>query len=97
MTVDRDQGNKCFRVVQIPSSNQGFRWEQALLLCRSGPGFRPDLANIESIEENGEVIYLLLSRDRGELIYSVFFHKLKILSLKIGDSPYKHVISTVLF
>ena len=60
LIVDRDQGNKCFRVVNIPSETQGFRYEQALILCRSGPGFRPDLANIESIEENGEVIYLFI-------------------------------------
>ena len=59
--TDRDEGNKCFRIVSIPSEASGFRWEQAVLLCRAGPGFRPDIASIHSEEEMGEAHLLLIS------------------------------------
>ena len=39
-------------MVNIPTDAQGMRWEQALLLCRTGPGYYPDIASIHSLEDN---------------------------------------------
>ena len=60
IVADRDEGNKCFRIVSIPNEVSGFRWEQAALLCRAGPGFRPDIASIQSEEEMGTESILFL-------------------------------------
>ena len=57
LLLDGDAGtsNKCFRIVTIDFELQAFRWDQALLLCRSGPGLNPDLASIANAEEQGNL------------------------------------------
>ena len=50
--------NKCFRV-KTHTNHDGFTWQEALMLCRSGPGYLPDIAVINSPLENGKMLCML--------------------------------------
>ena len=47
-------GNKCLKVVIVDDELDGFRWQEAAIACRDGPGLNPDIASIHSDEENGK-------------------------------------------
>lgn len=61
-------GDKCLRVVSVSTeADDAVNWNNAVQLCRSGPGLYPTLASIQSLletgnakSENGESGYIFL-------------------------------------
>jgi len=53
-------GNKCFKVVEQLTWDQGYTWANAQNQCKAGPGVAPDLASVQSAAENGSVAQILL-------------------------------------
>ena len=47
-------GNKCFKLVDGYFGNVRRTWVEALEICRSGPGYLPDLASVTSEADNGK-------------------------------------------
>ena len=41
----------------ITSESDSKNWDEALLECRNGPGFLPDLASIANADEQGEILF----------------------------------------
>jgi len=55
-------GNKCFKVVEQLTWDQGYNWADAQIRCKQAQGVSPDLASVQSAAENGSVAYTVSSK-----------------------------------
>lgn len=71
--IDATAGDKCFRVVHVTvEESNDLSWNDALNVCRGGPGLAPDLASIQSLHETGQSIFCLLVQNLISVAYRLF-------------------------